>query len=128
MDRIQAQFFDVYGYRGDADELREFALDQGYSGYDAYNDYDASYRYRPSNASRRPSYDASDANVESDVGYEFSALFRDILGESKKHKKAKEEGQQLMDEFAYMTLLFLLKTSLYFVLRYCSERGFCTDL
>lgn len=126
MNRFYEEFSRIYGYRPTEDELEDFKNEQG---YDAYSDYDTAYRYRPSNASRRPSYDASDANVASDVGYEFSALFRDILGQAKSHKRPKSNNDnELMTEFAFMLLVFMIKSSLFFALRYADDHKYCTSL
>lgn len=123
MNRLQEEFFDIYGYRGDADELREFKSEQG---YDLFSDYgDNNYR---ASSNRKQECSSNDIGDADDVGSEFSALFRDILGQSKKHKKAEAEGTDAMMEFAFMLLVFIAKSSLFFVLRYCDQKGYCTDL
>ena len=128
MNKYREEFLRTYGYRPTSDELADFMAEEGYNDF---NGYESAYRYGPSESPSRPSYRAGDERDVSDAGdvsSEFSGLFRDILHESKQHKKVKVEGEEIINEFSYMLLLFLLKTSLYFVLRYCDERGFCTDL
>ena len=116
----------MYGYRPDEDELADFMSEQG---YDAYEAYDNPFRYRPSNGPRRPSYDASYANVASDIGSEFTGLFKDILSQAKSHKRPKSNSDnELMTEFAFMLLVFMIKSSLFFALRYADDHNYCVDL
>lgn len=120
MSRLEEEFFRIYGYRGDFDELREFKSEQG---YDIFGDY-SDNNYGSSN-SRKQEYTSNDESEAGDVSSEFSGLFKDILGQAKTHKGQSSEG---MNEFALMALLFVTKASLFFVLRYCNEKGYCTDL
>lgn len=133
MDRRTAreEFYQLYGFRGSEDELADFMSEQGYYDDDPYQDYSA-FRYRPTKNSWRDSSDTNNANNAGDVsgmGTEFSKLMRELLEEAKKHKKTVSVSEsQLMNEFAFMALLFMLKTSVYFILRYCEERGYCSSI
>src|SRR5665648_1096147 len=122
---VQEQFFQKFGYRGDEDELADYMAAEGYRFFDDdYADY-SKYRY---GSVRRDCSDDNDASGVGSIGAEFSKLMKEILEQAKKHKDNEAEAEQLMIEFGYMALLFLLKTSLYFVLRYCEGKGYCYGL
>ena len=127
MDRkfVEQAFFQEYGYRGDDDELEYFAMDNGYF----FGNPDLSYeQYRH----RAPGYssgyaDSNAADFAGDVKSECGALFRDIFGKAKKHE-SNEHRDELMAEFSFMALLFLVKASLYFTLQYGNQHGYCCNL
>ena len=128
MDRylLEQEFFQYYGYRGDEDELKYFAASQGYDyNEELSSDYLHSRRnYSDNTDDEYPSSHAGDA------GSEFSALMRDLIGNARRNKDPDRTRTEhdLMTEFAYMAMLFALKTALYFTLRFCEENGYATNL
>lgn len=128
MDRrfIEQSFFQEYGYRGDDDELAYYAADNGYYFTESSLSYEQ-YRHRaPGNSSEYTGRDNT-ADVAGDVKAECGALFRDIFSKAKKHEK-KDQNDAIMAEFAFMALLFLVKSSLYFTLQYGDQHGYCCNL
>ena len=128
MDRrfVEQAFFQEYGYRGDDDELAYYAADNGYY----FSEPSLSYeQYRGRAPGSSGSYTGRDgaADVAGDVKGEFSGLFRDIFGKAKNHEKS-GQSDELMAEFAFMALLFLVKASLYFALQYGDQHGYCCNL
>ena len=123
---IEQAFFQEYGYRGDDDELAYYAADNGYYYSEPGLSYQE-YRQRAPGSSGGCSGRDDAADVAGDVKAECGALFRDIFGKAKKHEKS-ERSEELMAEFAFMALLFLVKASLYFTLQYGDQHGYCCNL
>lgn len=122
MDRrtIEQMFLEEYGYIGSQSELEWFISKYG------GDPYLSNEEYRLGSAGR---YEFSNNNT-SDAGgvrSEFSALFKEIISKAKE-KEMSGNGNELILEFAFMVLLFLIKASLFFALRFGEKQGYCCSL
>ena len=119
---IEQEFYTIYGYYPDEQNLQEFLEEHGYNDYNPYN----------SNTTRNSRKSSFDFNDDTDyntnnVSDEFQSIFKDILRNSTSHKHS-DNDNAIINEFAFMSLIFLTKASLFFLLRYCKEQGYYTDL
>jgi ABC-type transport system substrate-binding protein len=118
---VEQMFMEEYGYIGSQDELDWFISKYGGDPYLSYEQYRSSV-----NADRYGSSGSNNGDA-GDVKDEFNALFKEIIGKAKKEEMP-ENRNELVSEFTFMAILFLLKASIFFALRFGQERGFCCNL
>jgi hypothetical protein len=119
---LAQEFYEIYGYYPDEENLQEYLEEHGYNDYSPYNNNTK----RDSRKSYFNYNDDTEFNTDN-VSDEFQSLFKDILRNATTQKHSNTDSD-IINEFAFMALIFLTKASLYFLLRYCKEQGFYTDL
>lgn len=119
---VAQEFYEVYGYYPDEGDLQSFMEETGYFDYNPYINHDR----RVSDFST-----ISDQGEAGSITSEVKALFSDIIRKTKVPKSDRHSSimsNDLAVELAFMSLIFVSKTALYFLVKYCQEHGYCTEL
>lgn len=112
------KFYNEFGYLPDGDELKDFENDL------KLHDYPDKTIYRDQDITRTHStqYEPQDELLQ-----ELGLLFHDVSKSAKKSLRGAQERiitDDRVEEFNSMLITFLLKSSLYFVLKKSYEKGY----
>jgi hypothetical protein len=118
---LEQEFYQQFGYFPDERDLQDFMEEYGV--YD-YNPYPHSANQHRSNSC---TIETINKNNDNDLLVDFKGILSEI-GRSVKKGSSKVAENEILTELAFMSLVFMTKASLYFLVRYCHEHGYSTDL
>lgn len=124
---LSQDFFDNFGYYPNNDELQTF-LEDNNNYYDDESIPDNVSNFRDSTRRRKSLFDHLDNEEKPDDFYSvFQKLISEITKDAKQQGKSRKPSEHSI-EALIMIFVFLNKFSLFFLLKYCNENGFYTDI
>ncbi|MDD4834015.1 MAG: hypothetical protein PHC44_04695 [Lutispora sp.] len=122
---VAQDFYDSYGYWPEQAELESY-LEQ--NGYFDNEDIPNNLSHFDSARSGRSFLDhLTDEESKDDFFTEFKKLINEISKNAKQQRQHRKPSEHNL-EILFMTLVFLNKLTLYFLLRYCHENEIYVDL